>query len=62
MAYFLDLTRDDIAGLDVPLGMLYVLEPRPYGVDFHAYKYNAKELWFDEQVGYKPQKETSPNN
>jgi 6-phosphofructo-2-kinase len=59
MAYFMDLTRDDIADLDVPLGMLYVIEPKPYGIDFHAYKYNEDANYtFDEIQGYKPQKET----
>lgn len=62
MAYFMDLTRDDIADLDVPLGMLYVLEPKPYGVDFHAYKYNESTKWFDELVNYTPQKETQQGN
>jgi len=62
MAYFMDLTRDDIADLDVPLGMLYVIEPKPYGVDFHAYKYNENTYWFDELKGYKPQKETRKGN
>lgn len=27
LAYFKGLKRDDVADLDVPLGMLYVLEP-----------------------------------
>lgn len=62
MAYFMDLTRDDIADLDVPLGMLYVIEPKPYGVDFHAYKYDEEAQWFDELHGYKPQKETEKGN
>ena len=62
MAYFMDLTRDDIADLDMPLGMLYVLEPKPYGVEFHAYKYNKEGQWFDEIHGYKPQKETEKGN
>jgi 6-phosphofructo-2-kinase len=62
MAYFMDLTRDDIADLDVPLGMLYVIEPKPYGVEFHAYKYNEESNWFDELKGYKPQKETRKGN
>jgi 6-phosphofructo-2-kinase len=63
MAYFMDLTRDDIADLDVPLGMLYVIEPKPYGIDFHAYKYNEENNYtFDELPGYKPQKETEPGN
>jgi 6-phosphofructo-2-kinase len=62
MAYFMDLTRDDIADLDVPLGMLYVIEPKPYGLEFHAYKYDEQTQWFDELVGYKPQKETRKGN
>ncbi|KAH8820460.1 6-phosphofructo-2-kinase-like protein 1 [Xylogone sp. PMI_703] len=62
MAYFMDLTRDDIADLDVPLGMLYVIEPKPYGMEFHAYKYNEEKSWFDELPGYKPSKETEKEN
>lgn len=62
MAYFMDLTRDDIADLDVPLGLLFSIEPKPYGIEFHAYRYNEKEFWFDELVDYKPQKETEKGN
>ncbi|ESZ95708.1 putative 6-phosphofructo-2-kinase PB17E12.14c [Sclerotinia borealis F-4128] len=62
MAYFMDLTRDDIADLDVPLGMLYAIEPKPYGIEFHAYKYNEQQEWFDELPGYKPRKETEKGN
>jgi 6-phosphofructo-2-kinase len=62
MAYFMDLTRDDIADLDVPLGMLYAIEPKPYGIEFHAYRYNEQEFWFDELIGYKPQKQTQRGN
>ncbi|CAJ2511558.1 Uu.00g071830.m01.CDS01 [Anthostomella pinea] len=56
MAYFMDLTRDDIADLDMPLGILYAIEPKPYGIEFHAYKYNEEMGWFDELPDYKPQK------
>ncbi|KFY05715.1 hypothetical protein V492_08341 [Pseudogymnoascus sp. VKM F-4246] len=62
MAYFMDLTRNDIADLDVPLGMLFVIEPKPYGVDFHAYKYNEQSQWFDEVKDYKPHRETRKGN
>lgn len=62
MAYFMDLTRDDIADLDMPLGMLYAIEPKPYGIDFHAYRYNQQTCWFDELPGYMPQKETRKGN
>ncbi|KAI1657433.1 bifunctional 6-phosphofructo-2-kinase/fructose-2,6-bisphosphate 2-phosphatase [Daldinia decipiens] len=54
MAYFMDLTRDDIADLDMPLGMLYAIEPKPYGIEFHAYKYNEEQGWFDEVPNYRP--------
>ncbi|KAI1362521.1 6-phosphofructo-2-kinase [Xylaria arbuscula] len=56
MAYFMDLTRDDIADLDMPLGVAYVIEPKPYGIEFHAYKYNEAAQWFDEIPDYRPQK------
>ncbi|KAI0843415.1 bifunctional 6-phosphofructo-2-kinase/fructose-2,6-bisphosphate 2-phosphatase [Hypoxylon sp. FL0890] len=56
MAYFMDLTRDDIADLDMPLGMLYAIEPKPYGIEFHAYKYNEAKGWFDEVPNYRPTK------
>jgi 6-phosphofructo-2-kinase len=62
MAYFMDLTRDDIADLDVPLGMLYCIEPRPYGIQFHAYRYNEPAGWFDELPSYQPQKTVDRNN
>lgn len=47
LAYFRGLKRDEVADLDVPLGMLYMLEPKPYGVDFKAYRYNPETDWFD---------------
>ncbi|KAI0472317.1 6-phosphofructo-2-kinase [Xylaria cf. heliscus] len=56
MAYFMDLTRDDIADLDMPLGVVYAIEPKPYGIEFHAYKYNEAAGWFDEIPDYKPRK------
>lgn len=62
MAYFMDLSRDDIADLDVPLGMLFCIEPKPYGYQFHAYKYNEPAGTFDELPDYKPGKTTDRNN
>jgi 6-phosphofructo-2-kinase len=47
LAYFRGLKRDEVADLDVPLGMLYMLEPKPYGVDFKAYRYNPDTDWFE---------------
>ena len=46
LAYFKGLGREEVADLDVPLGMLYCLEPKPYGVDFKAYSYDALNEWF----------------
>ncbi|KAI5298059.1 hypothetical protein KEM55_002512, partial [Ascosphaera atra] len=47
LAYFRGLRREELAGLDVPLGVVYSIEPRPYGVDFKAYRYNPDTDWFD---------------
>ena len=62
MAYFMDLTRNDIAELDVPLGMLFAIHPKPYGIEFHAYRYNEPQGWFDEVRDYTPQKTQDRNN
>lgn len=47
LAYFRGLKREEVADLDVPLGILYMLEPKPYGVEFKAYRYNPETDWFD---------------
>lgn len=46
LAYFRGLDREEVADLDVPLGMLYCLEPKPYGVDFQAYRWDRNDQWF----------------
>ncbi|KAI5787073.1 histidine phosphatase superfamily [Geopyxis carbonaria] len=53
LAYFLGLRREDVARLDVPLGILYMLEPRPYGVEFKAFQYNSQTEWFDHLEGFQ---------
>lgn len=53
LAYFKGLGREDVTDLDVPLGMLYCLEPKPYGVDFRAYRYNRATQWFDHEPNYE---------
>lgn len=53
LAYFRGLKRDEVANLDVPMGMLYMLEPKPYGVDFKAYRYNPESDWFDYLPHYE---------
>jgi len=46
LSYFMNLGRDAIGDLEVPLHTLYVLEPKPYGVDWGLYKYNERFNWF----------------
>ncbi|KAF3394149.1 hypothetical protein F1880_005522 [Penicillium rolfsii] len=53
LSYFRGLKRDKVADLDVPMGMLYMLEPKPYGVDFKAYQYNPDTDWFDYIPNYE---------
>jgi len=53
LAYFQGLNRDDVADLDCPLGMLYMMEPKPYGVEFKAYCYNPEADWFDYLPDFK---------
>lgn len=43
LGYFLNLNRDIIANLDVPLHSVYCLEPKPYGINWSFYKYNEEE-------------------
>ncbi|MCJ1477370.1 hypothetical protein MMC13_006041 [Lambiella insularis] len=62
LAYFKGLKREDVADLDVPLGMLYMLEPKPYGVEFKAYRYNAESDWFDLVPNYELRRAISHNN
>ena len=53
LAYFTGLSRDKVTDLDVPIGMLYCLEPKPYGVDMRAYKYDVDDEWFQQQPNYE---------
>ncbi|XTI95040.1 bifunctional 6-phosphofructo-2-kinase/fructose-2,6-bisphosphate 2-phosphatase [Cenococcum geophilum] len=53
LAYFQGLRRDEVADLDCPIGMLYQLEPKPYGVEFKAWHYNSETDDFDLLPDYK---------
>ncbi|PVH94715.1 bifunctional 6-phosphofructo-2-kinase/fructose-2,6-bisphosphate 2-phosphatase [Periconia macrospinosa] len=53
LAYFQGLKREDVADLDCPLGMLYQMEPKPYGVEFKAWRYNSVTDDFDHLPDYK---------
>jgi len=58
MAYFMDLNREEVANLYVPLGMLYSIETKPYGIEFHAYKYDEENYTFQHLPNYDPRKQT----
>jgi 6-phosphofructo-2-kinase len=53
LAYFQNLKREDVADLDCPLGMLYQLEPKPYGVEFKAWRYIEETDSFEHMPDYK---------
>ncbi|KAF2204344.1 bifunctional 6-phosphofructo-2-kinase/fructose-2,6-bisphosphate 2-phosphatase [Delitschia confertaspora ATCC 74209] len=53
LAYFQNLKREDVAEIDCPLGMLYQLEPKPYGVEFKAWQYNPDTDDFKLLPNYK---------
>jgi 6-phosphofructo-2-kinase len=57
MAYLMNLPQSDVAGLDMPLGMVISVEPKPYGMEVHAYKYNETTAEFDEVENYDPRKQ-----
>ncbi|KAF2688768.1 bifunctional 6-phosphofructo-2-kinase/fructose-2,6-bisphosphate 2-phosphatase [Lentithecium fluviatile CBS 122367] len=59
LAYFQGLKREDVADLDCPLGMLYQMEPKPYGVEFKAWRYNSDTDDFDHLPDYKLRRATS---
>ncbi|EGX45417.1 hypothetical protein AOL_s00169g23 [Orbilia oligospora ATCC 24927] len=40
LGYYTGQPRDKVANLDVPLGMVFCLEPRPYGVELKAFKFD----------------------
>ncbi|ORY02190.1 6-phosphofructo-2-kinase-domain-containing protein [Clohesyomyces aquaticus] len=53
LAYFQGLKREDVADLDCPLGILYQMEPKPYGVEFKAWRYNSETDDFEHLPDYK---------
>lgn len=58
LAYFQGLKREDVADLDCPLGMLYQMEPKPYGVEFKAWRYNAELDDFEHLPNYELRRAT----
>jgi 6-phosphofructo-2-kinase len=60
LAYFMGLKQEDISDLDVPLGVAYMLEPRPYGVDFKAYRWDPTTDEFRHEPDYRMRRATDP--
>ncbi|CAG97959.1 6-phosphofructo-2-kinase [Kluyveromyces lactis] len=48
LGYFLNLSKDVITNLDVPLHSVYCLEPKPYGVSWYLYEYNEETDTFSK--------------
>ncbi|KAI9882375.1 MAG: hypothetical protein M1823_005881 [Watsoniomyces obsoletus] len=59
LAYFLGLRRDAVADVDVPLGVLYMIQPKPYGVAFKAFRYNPETDWFHLEPNFDLHRTTS---
>ncbi|KAG7883693.1 hypothetical protein KL938_002930 [Ogataea parapolymorpha] len=48
IAYFLNLNKNSVGDLDVPLHTIYMFEPKPFGVDYHIYEFDENTNWFNE--------------
>lgn len=46
LGYFMNLNRDVITNLDIPLHCVYLLEPKPYGVEWSLFEYDETKDWF----------------
>jgi 6-phosphofructo-2-kinase len=61
LGYFMNLNRDVITNLDIPLHCVYLLEPKPYGVEWSLYEYDEQKDWFfkisEDQIHKKKVKE-----
>ncbi|KKY18459.1 putative 6-phosphofructo-2-kinase 1 [Phaeomoniella chlamydospora] len=60
LAYFMGLPREEVAHLDVPLGVIYMLEPKPYGVDFKAYRWDEGTGDFTHDPDFQLRRATNP--
>lgn len=48
MAYFLNLQKDSIGDLDIPLHSVYMFQPKPFGVLWHLWQYDEATNSFQE--------------
>ncbi len=54
LSYFLNLNREQICDMDVPLERIYCLEPRSYGTDLRQFVYHDETSTFTEEVKVLP--------
>ncbi|KAF2156207.1 bifunctional 6-phosphofructo-2-kinase/fructose-2,6-bisphosphate 2-phosphatase [Myriangium duriaei CBS 260.36] len=57
LAYFLGLKREEVAELDVPIGVIFSLEPMPYGVRTKFWRFRPEDQWFYEDPDFKLQRD-----
>lgn len=48
MAYFLNLQKDSVGELDIPLHSVYMFQPKPFGVLWHLWQYDEATNSFRE--------------
>lgn len=53
LAYFLNISREHIGDLDIPLHSVYILEPKPYGVDWSLYEFDENDETFSKVDKFK---------
>ncbi|KAG9299916.1 hypothetical protein G9A89_009644 [Geosiphon pyriformis] len=46
LAYFLDVEKEKVPNIEVPLHSLYCLQPKPYGTELIKWKYDEEQDWF----------------
>ncbi|CAG8608173.1 11130_t:CDS:10, partial [Paraglomus occultum] len=49
LAYFLDVDKEHVPDMPVPLHTIYCLEPKPYGTKLTKWKYDEDTNWFLEE-------------
>jgi 6-phosphofructo-2-kinase len=48
LSYFLNLDKEILTNLNVPLNHVFLLEPKPFGVEWSLFKYDETKDWFDK--------------
>ncbi|GMM35932.1 6-phosphofructo-2-kinase [Saccharomycopsis crataegensis] len=62
LGYFLNISKEHIGDLDIPLHSVYILEPKPYGVDWSLYEYDEHKDSFFKVDKFKYTKRLKEND